>query len=277
MTVVSCSPRMAQPARAACWEEASATRPQAAESRQQQARTASPPLHPGSGSTYLQNRSPWSVLVLREVFLMGRDEEKVEVRLSYLPAVLQSEPQEETGTRGIHNSIELCRRCSKDAEAHLQLSAGRARLITHLHAINSLTLLAAGTPPSWGGPGLAWGWHWGSRTVLSPRMDGHCTLTGVFSYCINAGAPEAKRFTEFAMSGMTSFLKNGAACSAKATGSFSEHPSISYFNAFKTSQCFSSKIRRDAFTNPKQMFVFFPSQNSAWQEISQCSPSRPIS
>lgn len=79
------------------------------------------------------------------------------------------------------------------------------------------------------------------------------------------------------MSGMTSFLKNGAACSAKATGSFSQHPSISYFSAFKTSQRFSSKIRRDAFTNPKQMFVFFPSQNSAWQEISQCSPSRLIS
>lgn len=55
----------------------------------------------------------------------------------------------------------------------------------------------------------------------------------------------------------TSFLKNGAARAAEATGSFSEHPSISYFSAFKTSQRFSGKIRRDAFTNPKQMFGFF--------------------
>lgn len=61
------------------------------------------------------------MLVLREVFLVGRDEEKVEVRLSYLPTALPPEPQEETGIRGIHSSAELCRHCSEDPEAHLQL------------------------------------------------------------------------------------------------------------------------------------------------------------
>lgn len=33
------------------------------------------------------------------------------------------------------------------------------------------------------------------------------------------------------------------------------------------SQILRNKIRRDAFIYPKQMFGFFPSQNSAWQNF----------
>lgn len=42
---------------------------------------------------------------------------------------------------------------------------------------------------------------------------------------------------------------------------------LSHCSVFKMSQILKSKIGRDAFIYPKQMFGFFPSQNSAWRNF----------
>lgn len=70
---------------------------------------------------------------------------------------------------------------------------------------------------------------------------------------------------KLAISSTTSFFKNEVLI--RQLGTSQNIHCLSYFSVFKMSQIFRNKIGRDALINPKQMFGFFPSQNSAWQNF----------